>query len=136
MKDPTERYRALGLKLTPQRMAIFHFLEGNESHPSAEDIYEAVRRKYPTMSFATVYNTMETLKQERYVRELTIDPTRKRFDPNTAPHHHLVCVRCKKIVDIHRPFDLNLTDLEREGFQILDHHIEFSGLCPKCKKRP
>ncbi|MBI5598388.1 MAG: transcriptional repressor, partial [Deltaproteobacteria bacterium] len=57
MKETIERYREKGLKLTPQRLAILEYLEGNTSHPTAEDIYRAIKRKHPTVSFATVYNT-------------------------------------------------------------------------------
>ncbi len=57
-----EKYRRLGIKLTPQRLAILEYLNGNTDHPSAEDIYRTVSKKYPTMSFATVYNTLGTLK--------------------------------------------------------------------------
>ena len=129
-----EKYREIGLKLTPQRLAILDYLDGNKRHPSAEEIYSAVSKKFPTMSFATVYNTLEVLKQRGGVSELTIDPGKKRFDPNTRPHHHLICVRCKSIVDIHTAFELNVADSERGGFEITGNHIEFYGICPKCKR--
>ena len=59
-----EEYRHLNIKLTPQRLAILGFLKGNKSHPSAEDIFKAVQKQFPTMSFATVYNTLEALKNK------------------------------------------------------------------------
>ena len=126
-------YRNLGFKLTPQRLAILEYLEGNKQHPSADDIFRAVSKKYPTMSFATVYNTLEALKQMGRIRELTTDPGKKRFDPNREPHHHLVCVRCRKTVDIHREFDLPLSRVEQKGFQIIGSHVEFYGLCSQCR---
>ncbi|NTU42975.1 MAG: transcriptional repressor [Nitrospirales bacterium] len=128
-----ERYRDIGLKLTPQRVAILDYLEGNTEHPSADEIYRAVAEKFPTMSFATVYNTLEALRKRGGILELTIDPDKKRFDPNTEPHHHLICVRCKRIVDIHTPYDLPLTMNEKSGFQIIGNHIEFYGVCPRCQ---
>ncbi len=127
-----ERYKSLGLKLTPQRLAILNYLEGNKEHPSAEMIYRAVTKKFPTMSFATVYNTLEHLKERGYLVELSLDPEKKRFDPNPNPHHHLICTKCNKIVDIFYEFPLPLSKLEEEGFQILKTHIEFYGKCPKC----
>src|SRR5512137_372133 len=93
-----EKYRDLGVKLTPQRIAILDYLEGNLSHPSADDVYRAILRKFPTMSFATVYNTLEMLKRNGMVVELTGDPEKKRFDPNPRPHHHLICMHCRRIV--------------------------------------
>jgi Fur family transcriptional regulator, peroxide stress response regulator len=129
-----DKYRETGLKLTPQRLAILHYLDGNTEHPSAEDIYKTVSKKYPTMSLATVYNTLEALRQRGHLRELTIDPSKKRFDPNPKPHYHLICVRCKNTVDIHRVIKIPVPQKESKGFKIIGHHIEFYGLCPRCKK--
>ncbi len=130
-----QKYKDLGLKPTPQRLAIFDYLEGNQDHPSAEDIYKSVSKKFPMMSFATVYNTLEALQQKNYLRELNIDPDKKRFDPNTNPHHHLICVTCKKIVDIYDDYKIRVPNRARKGFAIIGHHIEFYGLCPKCQSK-
>jgi Fur family transcriptional regulator, peroxide stress response regulator len=130
-----EKYRVMGIKLTPQRIAILDYLEGNRSHPSAEDVYKAVRRKFPTMSFATVYNTLEMLKRNGMVAELTGDPGKKRFDPNPRPHHHLICTQCRRIADLQVEFRLPVADRDRAGFEITGNHIEFYGICPACKKR-
>ena len=127
-----EKYKGIGLKLTPQRLAILDYLDGNTRHPSAEDIYIAVSEKFPTMSFATVYNTLESLRRKGEVLELTIDPDKKRFDPNTGRHHHLMCLRCKTIMDIHVAYDLSLPDRYTENFEITGNHIEFYGICPGC----
>jgi len=125
----------MAFKLTPQRMAILKYLEGNEEHPSAESIYQEVKKKFPTMSYATVYNTLEMLKKRGRVLELTIDPDRKRYDPNTEEHHHLICRGCSKIVDIHLKFSFDLTGIETEGFSLTGNHIEFYGICPDCKRK-
>lgn len=130
-----ERYREIGLKLTPQRLAILRFLDGNKSHPSAEDIYKEVRKTFPTMSFATVYNTLEALRKRGGVLELTIDPGRRRYDPNTEHHHHLICLRCKRIVDIHTDYHLDVPVQQKGSFRVLNNHIEFYGLCEECQKK-
>ncbi len=114
-------------------MAILEYLEGNKSHPSASDIYKSIFNKFPTMSFATVYNTMETLKEKGVVVELSIDPDKKRFDPNTTPHHHLLCIRCKTIKDIFEKFPLVLPENEQYDFDIIGNHVDFYGICPQCK---
>jgi Fur family peroxide stress response transcriptional regulator len=129
-----QKYREAGLKVTPQRLAILQYLEGNKTHPSAEGIYKAVSKKFPTMSLATVYNTLEALRKKGKVAELAVDPYKKRFDPDTRPHHHLICIRCKKIIDVHSRFRLSLPQTDTEGFKIIGNHIEFYGLCPTCKK--
>jgi len=130
-----QKYRDSGLKLTPQRLAILEYLDGNKEHPSAEDVYKTVSKKFPTMSLATVYNTLMTLKQRGLVRELTMDPVKMRFDPQPTPHHHLICMDCRKIIDIHTRLRINLPEMEREGFEIVGNHIEFYGRCPKCKNK-
>jgi Fur family peroxide stress response transcriptional regulator len=135
MIQNTEKYRKFGLKLTPQRLAILRYLDGNKSHPSAEDIYNAVSKEFTTMSFATVYNTLEVLREKGILRELKIEPGKKRYDPDTTPHHHLICIKCKKLIDIYKRFKLTLPeDIARE-FEILGNHIEFYGVCPECKQR-
>jgi Fur family peroxide stress response transcriptional regulator len=134
-----DKFRELGLKLTPQRIAIMQYLDGNTEHPSADIIYKTIVKKYPTMSMATVYNTLEVLTNRGYIRELTIEPHKKRFDPNTKNHNHLMCVDCKKIVDVHvmgfSDIKIDLSPEEQGDFEIIGHHIEFYGFCPKCKKR-
>ncbi len=129
------KYGNVKFKLTPQRMAILDHLAGNRSHPSAEDIYKGVLKRFPTMSFATVYNTLDVLRKNGDILELTIDPEKKRFDSDTKLHHHLICVKCRSIVDIHRKFSLNSTSKEVGGFEIVGNHIEFYGICPKCRKQ-
>lgn len=130
-----KRFNDKRFTLTPQRMAILSYLDGNTRHPSAEEIYKAVAEKFPTMSVATVYNTLETLRRRGNVTEITLDPHKKRFDPNPEPHHHLMCVRCRHIVDVHTAFDLDLTNDELKDFQIIGNHITFYGVCPKCVKK-
>ncbi len=126
--------KANKMKMTPQRAAIIKYLEGNTSHPSAEDIFESVRKKYPMISFTTVYNTLQTLKDIDRVWELNIDDERKRYDPNVKLHHHLICTRCKNIVDIFMDFQLDVPEEEAQGYMISGRHVEFYGLCPKCGK--
>ncbi len=129
-----EKYRDIGLKLTPQRLAIFEYLEGNKEHPSAEDIFRAVSKKFPTMSFATVYNTLSALRDRGSVQELTIDPSKKRYDPDTSRHNHLVCISCGKVVDIDVQYDLALPKGSKQDFEVVDSHVSFYGYCSPCRK--
>ena len=126
-------YKDMGLKLTPQRLAILKYLENNREHPSAADIYRAVSKDFPTISPATVYNTLKALKRMKDVQELSIDADKKRFDPDTNEHNHLICVECRRIVDVERRFSPDIPDGERQDFEILYAHVDFYGLCPGCK---
>ena len=130
-----EKYKDSGLKLTPHRIAILRYLEGNIEHPSADDIYKAMSKRFPTMSFATVYNTLETLRRHGQIIELNFDPFKKRFDPDPKPHHHVICVRCQKILDVRNEFSLKPPRIESEEFEIIGSHIEFYGICSKCKNK-
>lgn len=122
-----------GLKLTPQRLAILDYLKENREHPSAETIFKSIRERFPTISFSTVYNTLSALAKNGALQELTIDPGKKRFDPNSEPHHHLICIRCKKIIDITVDYELKLPYAFKQGFEIIGNHIEFYGICSECK---
>ena len=88
--------RAAGLKLTPQRMAIVKELALDETHPTAQEIFERLRPGLPTMSFATVYNTLGALTSAGLCSAMSLSPGSGRFDPNMTPHHHVVCDRLRR----------------------------------------
>lgn len=129
------RPKARATRRTPQKMAIASFLEGHAGHPCAEDIHEALRPRFPTMSLSTVYNALHGLQREGRVHELAIEPGRSRFDPEPAAHHHLVCVSCRRIVDIGRDFPVRLTPSEARGFRGVHPHVVFYGTCPECQAK-
>lgn len=135
MKQSLKKGFGKGFKRTPQRLAILDYLEGNTLHPSAEDVYRAVTKKYCSLSFATVYNTLNTLAQSGAVRELTLDPERKRYDPNTEPHHHLICVTCKKVIDVFEDVTVGIPKRIEKEFSIFGNHVEFYGHCSVCRKK-
>jgi Fur family transcriptional regulator, peroxide stress response regulator len=124
--------REMNVRLTPQRLAVLEYLEGNLAHPSAAEIHRALADRFPMMSFATVYNTLEMLREQGLVRELAIDPDKKRFDPNMEPHHHLICLSCKRIVDVFCEFDLTLPEGARGDFEVIGNQVDFYGICPRC----
>ncbi len=132
MKKDIKKYKLLNIKLTPQRIAILDYLERNKTHPSVSEIFKYVNRRFPSMSFATVYNTLNTLVQHGRIRELTMDNDKKRFDPNTLPHHHLTCIKCKRIIDVDLDYPLSLPENKSSGFKVLGNHIEFYGICSEC----
>ncbi len=135
MEKIIEKYRKRGFRLTPQRIAILKYLEGNTNHPTAEEIYTAVRRDHPTVSFATVYNTVQALAEMGEILELTIDPERKHYDPDTSEHHHIICTECKKIADVFIDYSesLRLPKDVTEDFTVTGNHVDFYGICKDCK---
>jgi Fur family peroxide stress response transcriptional regulator len=135
MRQSQKKGFGKGFKRTPQRLAILDYLEGNTMHPSAEDVYRAVTKKYFSLSFATVYNTLNALAKSGAVRELAIDPERKRYDPNTEPHHHMICGTCKKVTDIFEDITVGIPEHLEKEFSISGNHVEFYGHCSACRKK-
>lgn len=135
MENIIKKYKSNGFKLTPQRLSILRFLEGNTSHPTAEAIYSEIKKTHPTVSFATVYNTIEALKKRGLVSEITIDPDRKHFDPNAAPHHHIICIECNRIADVMADYSetLMLPGDVLDRFTVTGNHVDFFGVCADCR---
>lgn len=127
--------KKIGLKLTPQRLAILNILEGNKKHPSAEEIYSQLKPQYPSLSIATVYNTLEVLVRAGMLQEVGIKTGKRHFDPNPAPHGHFLCRVCESI------YDLDVFSMEMQTpFNIKGHLVEgytFNsyGICPECMDR-
>lgn len=123
-------------RITPQRLAVLKVLAASDGHPSVERIYDMVSVQFPTTSIATIYKTVALLKQENEVLEISFPDGSNRYDGNKPyPHPHLICTRCKKIID---PDLSSLEDLAKEvtretGFQIATHRVDFFGLCRECQ---
>ncbi|MGO0122817.1 Fur family transcriptional regulator [Desulfothermobacter acidiphilus] len=130
------KLRRLGLRATPQRLAILAYLEENRTHPSVEEIYHALKPRFPSLSLATVYGTLELLEQAGQIQLLTLDPERRRYDSDTTPHAHLYCRSCKRVYDlpgVEVVWDKLLG--EREGFLIEQIWVDAAGLCPACRAK-
>jgi Fur family peroxide stress response transcriptional regulator len=142
MADHQDRFRTIirklrdnGHKITPQRMAIVKILAKSEGHPSVETIHARIVEDFPTMSLATVYRNILLIKSLGEVLELGFPDGSNRYDGNRPyPHPHLICIKCKKIVD---PDLDSLDEMEKEvalenNFKILNHRLDFFGLCSDC----
>lgn len=126
-----------GLPVTVQRRVILEALAGRDDHPTADDILDEVRQRLPEVSRTTVYRVLDTLVRLGLAAKICSPGTGVRFDPKTDRHHHLVCVRCEKVMDFEAP-TLNafpLPDAQRRAFTIHDYSIHFRGLCRECGKR-
>jgi len=121
---------------TNQRLEILTYLNGNRAHPSVDEVYEAVRRKLPAISRATVYRNLKQLADQGLIQEVLIKGV-IRYEPNTEPHHHVVCMKCGKIMDF---MSEQLTDYslslgrEFEDFRIETTTTNFFGVCSICSE--
>jgi Fe2+ or Zn2+ uptake regulation protein len=130
-------FRARGLKMTPQRYAVFQALHGNHTHPTAEAVHASVTSTMPSVSLRTVYSVLGELAAFGQIRQIDLGTGSARFDPNTADHHHLVCESCGMVRDVSvrhpelRPVPVGqVTDAER--FTVSGTDIVFRGRCGEC----
>jgi len=140
------RVRASGLKLTPQRLAIVREIAADPTHPTAQELFERLRPAMPTMSFATVYNTLDTLAAAGLCASLSLSKGASRFDPNMSPHHHAVCDLCGLVRDVPCSGEGEpLVDLATRvlaaapGFSVRSVERIYRGLCETCsfeERRP
>lgn len=135
--------RASGLKMTPQRMAIVREVAGDESHPSAQELFDRLRPGMPTMSFATVYNTLTALCAAGLGTSLSLAPGSARFDPNMHAHDHAVCDRCGAVRDIPESTPTRGASPARQaltktspGFELRVVEQIFRGVCVDCAGQP
>lgn len=131
-----ENLRKSGMRLTPQRLAICEILAQNHNHPTAMQIYEELKEKYPSLSHATVYNTLEVLMSFGCINALgNAGDDKVHYDANLEPHINLVCVNCHKIEDL--PSDhvnhLSQDITNSSGFKIHGARIVYYGLCTACQ---
>ncbi len=124
--------RTRGLKMTPQRQVIVEYLQGATHHPTADEILSAVNGKFPMTSRATVYNTLNWLKEEGMVSEVFENGV-ARFDPNTSQHHHFVCRVCGSVRDIDWEAIGALPQCTLpERHTIENYEITLRGVCAQC----
>lgn len=132
MEEFLERLREKGIVLTHQRLAVLRFLAKTKGHPTASEIYKELRKEYPTISQATVYSTLELLKQVGQIHELSIRGNQACFDPMGKPHYHLFCRRCRRVLDV----QISCPPLEGtflEGHRIEEVQLYLYGVCADCQ---
>jgi len=123
-------------KKSRQRENILEFLRDTETHPSADWIYERLKKDFKNLSMGTVYRNLGILIDQGFVRKIDFGSTFDRFDANVTKHYHFICERCGAISDLEMPFDdmLNRKAAMAGRFEVRHHRIEFFGVCEKCGK--
>jgi Fur family ferric uptake transcriptional regulator len=124
--------------MTRQRTVILEELRKVDTHPSADEIYEMVRKRLPRISLGTIYRNLEILSENGDIRRLDTGCHLKRFDGRAEDHYHIRCLRCDRLVDafVDLGADIDRPVKEASDFLILGHKLEFVGICPQCRRRP
>jgi Fur family peroxide stress response transcriptional regulator len=124
-----------GLPVTHQRLAVYEALHASHDHPSAEALHVKLKKKYPSLSLATVYKTLQTFQKLGLATLVNYPHVEARYDAITHRHHHAICEKCGKIEDL---FDEKLDSLpppRAKGFKATSHSVHFRGLCESCQRR-
>ena len=129
--ERSDQLRELGLTPTIQRLAVLHSLENTRLHPTADQVLVTVRKKFPSISRATVYNTLEALAKAGIIQQITIDPAVARYDADIGPHAHFRCRICNTVYDVMMDRHIDLDEY------IEGHHVEAVrayayGVCRMC----
>ncbi len=123
------------LSITPQRLAIYKILIKDKTHPNPESVYNSIKPDFPTISLATVYKTLETFEKHNIISVVTPLHETVRYDAEMKNHHHIVCVRCKKVVDL-MDDDLDKLQVPKKvikGNTFVDFNIQFNVVCAECR---
>jgi Fur family peroxide stress response transcriptional regulator len=125
-----------GEKLTRQREAVLQVIRAREDHPTANEIFEAARRRLPGISYATVYNSLRFLREAGLVHEIKFGDSASRYDRETGRHDHALCSQCGKLVDFDLPqaAELMKAAARRSKFKAESVHLTLRGLCPDCRE--
>ena len=122
------------MRLTSQRQVILEELKKVKSHPTANEMYDMVRKRLPRIGLGTVYRNLDLLAELGIIKKMEVGGEQKRFDGDTSPHYHIRCVKCNRVEDIliERDSVLEKSAAFFSKYKILDHHVLFSGICGKC----
>jgi Fe2+ or Zn2+ uptake regulation protein len=135
VEELTDLFRAEGLRVTPQRQAVFGLLQGNGEHPTVDSLYDDVRRELPTISLKTVYETVHELEELGEVSVLDVGTGSVRVDPNVeVQHHHMVCTVCGMVRDVPWVDVPTLPTRYRKEFRPEAVEVIFRGICERCSK--
>ena len=133
--DIAQILRSEGFKVTPQRIAIYQALTGHHNHPTAELIYQSLRAEHPSMSLATVYKTVEILRQIGLVQFLNAGEDSFRYDARVDAHSHVQCTECKRVDDIEIEETSLLKNIDASTeYKLTKHQFYFYGICPGCQQ--
>jgi Fur family transcriptional regulator, peroxide stress response regulator len=129
--------RATHKRATRQLEAVFQALQGDSSHPFADEVYRRVRQELPRISLATVYRNLQRLVEDGKIRTVLLGERVARYDPETSDHDHFICQSCGRVIDLflERARQIDLTPLANDGYIVTTHNLMIYGVCQVCTAR-
>ena len=126
--------RATHKRATRQLEAVFQALQGDPTHPFADEIYRRVRKKLPRISLATVYRNLQRLAEDGKIHTVLLGERVARYDPETSDHDHFICESCGRVIDLflERDRQVDLTPLVSDGYIVTTHNLTVYGFCQVC----
>ena len=123
------------LRMTHQREIILDEMKKCKTHPTADELYERIKKKLPRISLATVYRNLEIMSESGLINKLEISGRQKRFDWELQQHDHIYCVQCHRVdnIDLSEKKNIPLPEQENHGYIVSGSRVEFYGICPKCQ---
>lgn len=124
------------VRRTQQRQLVLEAVQASDDHPTAAQVYQRVKRRYPGIAHATIYNALRWWVERGQVREFTFGDAAARYDRNRDRHDHAICTRCGRLLDVSvkLPQRLLAQVRRRTGMEVASHHVQFLGLCPACRR--
>ena len=136
IRELVSRSRARGLRVTPQRLAVYRVLAESHDHPDPDTLHRRLMPAHPTLSPATVYKTLDALAALGLVRRVPMGGGTGRYDANLQRHHHLVCAHCQGVTDVYDPHLDRLAPPDgRQGFRVREVSVQWVGICASCAKK-
>lgn len=132
--DSLSKLRHENIRITPQREAILEYMVETHNHPTADEIYQALSARFPTMSTATVYNNLHLFVKVGFVKELSYGDAASRYDFTNTQHYHAICEKCGTVSDLYYPILDDIEQVTRDliGFEVTHHRMEVYGVCSEC----
>jgi Fur family peroxide stress response transcriptional regulator len=131
LEDVREYLIEHGVRASFYRLKIFEYLINERTHPTAEEIFETLRKEIPAISRATVYNALRLFLEKKILQLVNVEKNEARYDATLSWHGHFKCLGCRKIFDVHVE-NLKLGGLD--SFEIYEKHLDLKGICPSCLK--
>ena len=122
------------MRYSVQRELILNYVRNSCDHPTAENIYNDLRKELPNISLGTIYRNLNDLVSNNLIKRIKVPGGNDRFDKTVSDHYHITCLECGKVFDIFDTLDENIRNIEKQtGYTIVSHNLYYNGICDQCR---